>query len=361
MPHQDQSHGTCSRCETLPSPLPERGVLYIVPPISHTGQVIESFLTSLGFRYEQPLPNIYVISFHKNDLKNLCSQYFCTLSFAEQEDTKCLILEEEEEFTVYHLTEMEPLSVLNSRIQGEWLIDLLQTDKLVTHFQPIVSCADPAEVFGYECLLRGEGKDGLIMPGEMFSIASAADLMFNLDRAARLASVRGAAMAGITGNIFINFIPTAIYAPEFCLQTTLAAINKHNLRPEQVTFEVVESEQVKDTKHLVKILSFYKKRGFGVALDDIGAGYSSLNLLAQLQPDYIKLDLELVRDVHADPYKAVITKNLLDLAAKLNVRIIAEGVESREEWLWLKDNGADLVQGYLFARPDATPPRPIIP
>ena len=92
-----------------------------------------------------------------------------------------------------------------------------------------------------------------------------------------------------------------------------------------------------------------------MALDDLGAGYGSLNLLHQLQPDVIKLDRELIRGVDRDPYKAVIAEKLLELAQKLGITTLAEGIETAGELQWVRDHGVDLVQGFFIARPQPVP------
>jgi len=121
-------------------------------------------------------------------------------------------------------------------------------------------------------------------------------------------------------------------------------------------FEVIESHQIKDPEQLLRILDIYRKRGFGVALDDLGAGYNSLNLLAQIKPDYIKLDMYLIHRVDQDPYKARVAAKLLEMANELEVGTVVEGVEHEAEWRWANDHGAHFAQGYLFAPPAASPP-----
>ena len=105
-------------------------------------------------------------------------------------------------------------------------------------------------------------------------------------------------------------------------------------------------------------MTTYRQAGFRVALDDLGAGYGSLNLLSQLRPDFVKLDMKLVRDVHLDPYKAGITSQLLEMARKLGIATVAEGIESAGELDWFRDHGVDFVQGFYIARPASPPPRP---
>jgi EAL domain-containing protein (putative c-di-GMP-specific phosphodiesterase class I) len=122
-----------------------------------------------------------------------------------------------------------------------------------------------------------------------------------------------------------------------------------------VVFEITEAEDAGDVGHLKNIVDYYRGRGFRVALDDVGSGYSSLNLLHQLRPDFVKLDMELVRGVADDPYKATVASKLLELARSLGVATVAEGVETEGELRWVREQGADYTQGYLIARPQSSP------
>lgn len=124
------------------------------------------------------------------------------------------------------------------------------------------------------------------------------------------------------------------------------------------SLQVTESEQIKDQKRLKRILGFCRESGFKVALDDVGAGSSSLGLLSSLRPDFVKLDANLVRDVGRDPYHVKIASRLLKLAKDLGVIVVAERVETEEQWLWLVAHGADFVQGFFFGRPASLPPVP---
>ena len=127
----------------------------------------------------------------------------------------------------------------------------------------------------------------------------------------------------------------------------------------QVVFEITESERLPAVKHLQRIVQFYREEGFQVALDDVGAGYSSLNVLVQLKPDFVKLDMGLVRDVDRDPAKAIVARKLIETVKELELATIAEGIERVEELEWVRERGADFAQGYFFARP-AVPPPPLV-
>lgn len=352
----------CTRCEVVPDGPPENGVLYLAPPMGPTADSLQSYFSKGGYPHEQPFPGIIRVPYQAGDLDRICSEYLCNLSQMEMQDTRALAVEQGVEPGFGELVRMTPLSALAARVQGRWVAELLREERLTVHFQPIVECAEPTTVHAVECLMRGVAEDGsLVSPGAIIDMARSTDLLFLLDRAARINAIDAVAATGSGVRAFINFNPTSIYNPEYCLRTTMAAIERAGLDTDRIIFEVVESEEIADHEHLTNVLSFYRERGFAIALDDMGAGYSSLNLLSRLRPDYMKLDMELIRDVDQDPYKATITANLLDLGAKLGVRSIAEGVETEGEWRWLKDNGADLVQGFYFARPAADLPPPQSP
>ncbi|MDQ6695110.1 MAG: EAL domain-containing protein [Chloroflexota bacterium] len=347
----------CERCEAVPAALPDRGALYISPPLDHTQTTLRNSLRKAGIAYSEPYSAIVQVELGEGVLQRLSTELGAALSAAEMRDSKSLILDDGVTPTLFDLMRMQPLSVLLGRVHGEWLLEMMHDERLVSHFQPIVACSDPQTIFAYECLLRGREEDGtLVYPDRLFGAALTADLLFQLDRNARITAVRSAAHHNVQTNIFINFNPSSIYDPVYCLRTTLEAVRACGMSPEQIVFEVVESSEVRDVDHLLNIMSFYRSRGFKIALDDLGAGYSSLNLLTRLKPDFVKLDLQMIRDVDSDPYKAHIAAQILEMARKLGVRTIAEGVETEAEWLWTRDTGADYVQGYYFARPASPPP-----
>lgn len=135
----------------------------------------------------------------------------------------------------------------------------------------------------------------------------------------------------------------------------LVAIDDAGIERSQVVFEIVETERTHAPKHLRNILDYYRGAGFRIALDNVGSGYSSLNLIHLLRPDIVKLDMELVRDVDQDPYRARIAANLLDIANTLGIDALAEGIETEGELAWVQQHGAKYVQGFLIARPAPIP------
>lgn len=146
-------------------------------------------------------------------------------------------------------------------------------------------------------------------------------------------------------------MPNAVYQPELCIRTTLQAAEQYGFDINQIMFEVTESEQVNDINHLKKIFEHYRERGFLTAIDDFGAGFSGLNLLADLEVEILKLDMHLTRDIDSNRRKHAIVRGITKTCHELGIRIIAEGIESEAEYHALSDIGITLYQGFLFARP----------
>jgi EAL domain-containing protein (putative c-di-GMP-specific phosphodiesterase class I) len=293
------------------------------------------------------------------DLSSFVLPLMEVLSAPEQAEVRAIFQPAGRELELCDYFQVDSLAAFVCKTLSGWLIDMMVRDRLTTVFQPIVRCCDdpePEAIFGYECLLRSVVDGAIIYPNRMLDVARGAGLLFQLDLAARRSAIREAARHNIDHKIFINFSPTAIADPVYGLRSTVENVDKLGLKREQVVFEVIESEFIRDVGHLKQILDEYRNCGFGVALDDLGSGYSSLNLLGQLRPDYVKLDRELMRDVHCDPYKSLIAQKLLETAQALNISTIAEGVECEEQCQWLSERGADFAQGFHFARPASPPP-----
>jgi EAL domain-containing protein (putative c-di-GMP-specific phosphodiesterase class I) len=149
----------------------------------------------------------------------------------------------------------------------------------------------------------------------------------------------------------INFLPNAIYKPEVCIRTTLASASKFDFAVDRIIFETVEGERINDAVWLAEIFKEYRRQGFKTAIDDFGAGFAGLALLADFQPDIIKLDMALVRGIDANWPRQSIVRGILSICRDLNIDVIAEGVETDLECKCLQDLGVRLMQGYLFSKP----------
>jgi len=213
-------------------------------------------------------------------------------------------------------------------------------------YQPIVDISNQS-IFAHEALVRGP--QGEPAPTVLAKVNEANRYRF--DQACRSKAIKTAAQLGMESMLSINFMPNAIYKPELCIRATLVAARSHGFPVERIMFETVEGERINDGKWLAEILREYKRIGFLTAIDDFGAGYAGLNLLAEFQPDIIKLDMELVRNVDRNRPRQAITRNVVRICEELGIRVIAEGVETVDEFLFLKDLGVTLMQGFLFRKP----------
>ncbi|MCY0876823.1 MAG: EAL domain-containing protein [Firmicutes bacterium] len=238
-----------------------------------------------------------------------------------------------------------------------WVYELIARDRIKMMFQPIVNVQDDSSLtIGYEMLARGMDADGQwIAPAKLFAAAREQNQMFRLDRACRFAAIDAASSLPATASVFVNFIPTSIYVPEHCLATTMAAVQRIGLRPEQLVFEVVETERVEDLAHLKRILRFYRERGFRYALDDVGQGFNDLDTLRALEPDVVKLDREWVTEIHLDREKRAVAEHVLKVSLGMGAVPLAEGVESAQEAHVLRELGYTWQQGYYYGRPTFHP------
>ncbi|MGT2438634.1 EAL domain-containing protein [Bradyrhizobium betae] len=226
-------------------------------------------------------------------------------------------------------------------------------------FQPIVDL-NTQQVWGYEALVRGAKGEGA------HSILSQItdDMRYKFDQASRVMAIEtaGALFAGRDLRLSINFMPNAVYEPSACIQKSLAAAKRAEFPRRNLMFEFTENERITDPAHVQRIVETYRRFGFWTALDDFGAGYAGLGLLARLQPDLIKIDMELLRDIHLSRAKQAIIAGLVGIARTLDIAVLAEGVESEQELTVLRAAGISLFQGYYFAKPAlmALPPVPVI-
>lgn len=213
-------------------------------------------------------------------------------------------------------------------------------------FQPIVNATERS-IFAYEALVRGAENEPA---SHVFSQVNDTN-RYRFDQTCRVKAIQLAAQLQIPCLLNINFMPNAVYRPELCIRTTLAAAEKFGFPAERIVFEVTEGERIDDSEHLLKIIEHYQKLGFRTAIDDFGAGYAGLNLLAEFQTDIIKLDMALIRNIHQHRTRIAIVNGIKQVCDDLGILVIAEGIETISEFRALRMMGIDYYQGYYFARP----------
>ena len=215
-------------------------------------------------------------------------------------------------------------------------------------FQPIIDAARQ-RVWGYESLVRGLNGESAL---SILSRVTEAN-RYKFDQLCRIKSIEKAAERFDRADLMlsINFMPNAVYEPTACIRATLAAADRTGFDRSRLMFEFTENEPMRDVGHIGRIIAAYREFGFLTALDDFGAGFAGLGLLAKFQPDLIKIDMELLRGVDDSKPRQAIVRGLTTIAIDLGVQILAEGVETKEEFTTLAAMGIRLFQGYYFGRP----------
>lgn len=225
-------------------------------------------------------------------------------------------------------------------------------------FQPIVDLRS-GEAIGYEVLSRGLGP--MQNPGDLFSRARAEGVCWELERACWTAAVRRISSLPDEDRrvpFFFNVSPDVMSDPRFSDGSTLGLLERYGLKPREIVLEITETAVFADSEQVQALVRAHVEHGFGIALDDFGAGHSGLVTLVRSSPDFIKLDQALVRDIHQHSYRQHLVKSLVAFAASVGARLIAEGVETWDELAVMLRLGVCYAQGYLVARPATTPPRP---
>lgn len=215
-------------------------------------------------------------------------------------------------------------------------------------FQPIVDMRSK-RVFAHEALVRGG--DGSGASGVLSMVDPANRYAF--DQQCRVRAIELASELFPRSEIphlSINFMPNAVYEPRACIRQTLETARRTDFPLDRIIFEFTEVEKL-DTDHILNILRSYREIGFKTAIDDFGAGFSGLNLLARFQPDLVKLDMDLIRGIDTDTVKQVVVRHTLAMLADLDITVVCEGIETEGELQVLTELGVHLIQGYYIARP----------
>lgn len=215
-------------------------------------------------------------------------------------------------------------------------------------FQPIYDMAS-GQIVSQEALVRGPAGESA------YSVLSqlTAPGIYQFDERLRAAAIRLAAKIGGPEalHLNLNLMPRSLEVSPSALASTLETAQNCGLSPESITIEITESEIIHDIEGFVAVANEYRGTGIQYAIDDFGAGYAGLYLLAEFQPDALKLDRQLVAGIERDGPRQAIVRGVLRTCEDLGIDVIAEGVETEAEFSWFRSEGVDLFQGYLLARP----------
>ncbi|WP_460232953.1 EAL domain-containing protein [Aurantivibrio plasticivorans] len=239
------------------------------------------------------------------------------------------------------------------------IIRLLNDNALSALFQPIVQL-DGGNLFACEALIRGPINTNFHFPYRLFEAASQCGLLSQLEYASRHESLKSFSNQNESCLLFLNASPMSLnqgYAASFRSDV----LARYGLSANQIVIEISEQYPMGDIHSLKNAIHFYRDQGFGIAIDDFGAGYSSFRLWEELRPDFVKIDRHFINNVDSNPVKKKILSSILWIAEEVGCKTIGEGVENQAQLNTLVELGVDFAQGFLLGRPQQKVTRPFMP
>ena len=315
---------------------------------------VRSRMVAAGF-VEHPLDDERVHCFLCDDFETCLPVLAAFLNDREKRQISVLFSESARP-KVFEFGRIKTVAEHETQLRARWLGDMLMERRYRSLMQPIVYASNHNRVMGYEFLIRGLHTDGTdVSAPTLFGTAEACGMLYALDMAAGESATRTARMHELTEDVFVNVLPRTIGNEDGLdawLQAVMAAAE---VRPEQLVFEIVESQQLGDVRILRGLVDKLHDQGIRVALDDFGSGFNNLVGLVEVRPDYIKIDKSLVIGLTLDPRKSNLVANLVDSAKKSEIQVIAEGVEDAQTAEALVSLGVDYLQGYHLGYPEDAP------
>ncbi|GFP75049.1 GGDEF domain-containing protein [Clostridium fungisolvens] len=233
------------------------------------------------------------------------------------------------------------------------LKSILDSKNISTVYQPIVSLLD-ATIIGYEALSRGPISSPLQNPDKLFKSAQTYNKTWELEQLCRIKAIERATNLDKDKYLFINVDPHIFKDEKFKRGFTKEFLAEHNMSPDCIVFEITEKTCIEDYKGFRQALDNYVDQGYKIAIDDTGSGYSGLKMLNETKPHYIKIDMDLIRDINKDSFKQSLLECFVKLSESTNMKLIAEGIETEEELKTLISLGVYAGQGYFISRPAGT-------
>lgn len=234
--------------------------------------------------------------------------------------------------------------------------ELFDQHHLYAVFQPILDFRTQ-KFLGYEGLIRGPEGTPLNSPSMLFGLAQECGLMLEFERLCRRTVLMHYASAGLTGRLFMNASVHALSDPRFVNGETHALLEELGISASNIVIEITENQKVEDFSALRRVLDTYRARGYRIAIDDLGEGFSNLRMWSEIRPEYVKIDRHFISEICTNPLKYRLVQAMRDIAESSQAMLIAEGIETESELQLLRDMGIDYAQGYLISHPMTRPPQ----
>ncbi|KAF0092054.1 MAG: diguanylate cyclase/phosphodiesterase [Fusobacteria bacterium] len=232
---------------------------------------------------------------------------------------------------------------------------IINKKQIKTVFQPIISIRDGV-ILGYEALSRITCDSEINNPEDLFKIAREFNYLWDLELLCRTKALESAykfMIPPFNKKLFINVNPNIMHDESFKKGFTKEFLKQYTIIPQNIIFEITERNVIEDLIGFKSTVSHYKSQEYNIAIDDVGSGYSGLNLISDVAPDYIKLDMLLIRNIHIDKIKYALVKGMVEFSKASNIKLIAEGIETYEELETIINLGVQYGQGYFIQKPDS--------
>ena len=237
--------------------------------------------------------------------------------------------------------------------------ELIEKPRLTSVYQPLIDLRS-GQIMGWEALARGPRESHFAKPDIIFNFAEEVGRLFHIERTCRESAIRGLGGLGPGQKLFLNIHPRTMSDPSFKSGETRRLLERYGLTPENVVFEITERHTIRNFALFHRTLDHYRSQGYLVAVDDAGTGYSGLDRIATLRPEFIKVDMSLIRGVEANPVQQALIETMVSFADRIGSQIVAEGIETETELSSLIAMGVHYGQGFFLARPAAPKPSPEI-
>lgn len=231
---------------------------------------------------------------------------------------------------------------------------LIEQRSFDIHFQPLVAI-DRAEIFGFEALTRGPADGPLHSPLVLFEAAARLGRLIELEHLIVRRAVQRFKALGLPGQLFMNVTADTLLGAREHAGRLAAALAGLGLPTSRIVIELTETRPIEDLARLDDALQALRERGFRVALDDLGEGFASLRRWMEMRPDFVKIDRHFIDGIAQEPLKQQFVRSIVEMAATSGCEVVAEGLEQEPDLDVLRRLGLTICQGYLFARPSATP------
>lgn len=241
-----------------------------------------------------------------------------------------------------------------SELESNALNDIIDNIRITTVFQPIISLRD-GSILGHEALSRISSESVINSPSELFRIASDSKRLWDLELICRTKALESAFIYNekpYDKKLFLNVNPNIMHDPKFKNGFTKEFLVHYNIVASNIIFEITERNVIEDISVFKSAINHYRNQNYKIAIDDAGSGYSGLNLISEINPDFIKLDIDLIRGIDTNSLKYALVKGMVEFSKVSSIQIIAEGIETLSELETLVNLGVQYGQGFLIQYPD---------